>query len=52
MGDGEKRKQEEHVKGDRLSTDFLDAPTEALLPHNIIIKAAYFKGCCITLQRT
>jgi len=45
MGDGEERKQEECVKGNRLSTDFLHAPTEALLPHNIITRTAYFKGC-------
>lgn len=51
MGDGEKRKQKECVKGDGLSTDFLHAPTDALLPHNIIIRAAYFKGCCIILPR-
>ena len=42
MGDGEERKQKECGKGDRLSTDFLHAPTEALLPRNIIIQAAYF----------
>jgi len=52
MGYGEERKEEECVKGDRPSTDFLHAPTEALLPHNIIIQAAYFKGFCIILQRT
>ena len=50
-GDGEERKQEECCKGDKLSTDVLHAPTETLLPHNII-KAAYFKGCRIILQRT
>jgi hypothetical protein len=42
MGDGEERKQKECSKGDRRSTDFLHAPTEALLPRNIIIQAAYF----------
>ena len=52
MGDGEKRKEEECIKGDRLSTHFLHAPTDALLPHNIISQAAYFKGCCIILERT
>jgi hypothetical protein len=39
MGDGEERKQEECGKGDRLSTDFLHAPTEALLPHNISLSS-------------